>query len=318
MKRIDVANGDADGLCALHQLRLAGEGGETLVTGVKRDIGLLARVEATDGDLVTVCDVSLGANRPALVRLLGRGVRVRYFDHHASGPIPHHRRLKAHIDTQPGSCTSLIVDRYLRGRYRAWAVAAAFGDNLPETAERLARDLGLGETALVALREMGESMNYNAYGESIEDLISPPQALYRLIGPYADPLRCFAVEPVFEELRHARSDDLERASHVRPVLETADCAVHVLPHTAWARRVSGLLSNRLAIAEPGRAHAVLVPSARGGFIVSVRAPKGRPKDAAALCRQFPGGGGRSEAAGINSLPEEAVGDFVRRFEAYFG
>ncbi len=318
MNRIDVANGDADGLCALHQLRLAGEGGGTLVTGVKRDIGLLARVDATEDDLVTVCDVSLEANRGALVRLLGRGVRVRYFDHHASGPIPHHRRFEAHIDTQAGSCTSLIVDRYLGGRYRAWAVAAAFGDNLPETAERLARGLGLGETALIALREMGESMNYNAYGESIEDLISPPQVLYRLIGPYADPLRCFAAEPVFEELRHGRSDDLERASHVRPVLETTRCAVRVLPDTAWARRVSGLLSNRLAVAEPDRAHAVLVPGAHGRYIVSVRAPKGRPKDAAALCRQFPDGGGRSEAAGINRLPEEAADDFIKRFEAYFG
>ena len=39
-----VFNGDADGLCALQQLRLAsprGAGGETLVTGVKRDIALL-------------------------------------------------------------------------------------------------------------------------------------------------------------------------------------------------------------------------------------------------------------------------------------
>jgi hypothetical protein len=48
-------NGDADGLCALQQLRLAGPraaaGQETLVTGVKRDIALLDRVAASRGDV---------------------------------------------------------------------------------------------------------------------------------------------------------------------------------------------------------------------------------------------------------------------------
>jgi len=38
MKYIDVFNGDADGICALHQLRLAEPVESTLVTGVKRDI----------------------------------------------------------------------------------------------------------------------------------------------------------------------------------------------------------------------------------------------------------------------------------------
>ncbi|MDQ6977782.1 MAG: acetyltransferase, partial [Ghiorsea sp.] len=41
MKVIDVFNGDADGLCALHQLRLAVPVNSTLMTGVKRDINLL-------------------------------------------------------------------------------------------------------------------------------------------------------------------------------------------------------------------------------------------------------------------------------------
>ena len=59
MRCIDVFNGDADGLCALHQLRLAEPAAAELVTGVKRDIALLERVAAAPGDLVTVLDVSL-------------------------------------------------------------------------------------------------------------------------------------------------------------------------------------------------------------------------------------------------------------------
>ena len=42
----DVFNGDADGICALLQLRLAEPREAQLVTGVKRDINLLSRVEA--------------------------------------------------------------------------------------------------------------------------------------------------------------------------------------------------------------------------------------------------------------------------------
>ncbi len=56
-------NGDADGLCALQQLRLVDPRAAKLVTGVKRDIELLQRVDAGAGDQVMVLDVSLDQNR---------------------------------------------------------------------------------------------------------------------------------------------------------------------------------------------------------------------------------------------------------------
>ena len=46
MTDIDIFNGDADGICALTQLRLAEPRDARLVTGVKRDINLMAQVEA--------------------------------------------------------------------------------------------------------------------------------------------------------------------------------------------------------------------------------------------------------------------------------
>jgi hypothetical protein len=72
MRYFDVFNGDADGICALHQIRLAEPAESELVTGVKRDIELLKRVKAGTGDLVTVLDISLDRNRSALLRLLKR------------------------------------------------------------------------------------------------------------------------------------------------------------------------------------------------------------------------------------------------------
>ena len=70
MTRYDVFNGDADGLCALHQLRLAQPAEARLVTGMKRDIALLKQVPAQAGDEVTVLDISIERNRLALEALL--------------------------------------------------------------------------------------------------------------------------------------------------------------------------------------------------------------------------------------------------------
>ena len=149
MAYFDVFNGDADGICALHQIRLSEPVESTLITGVKRDISLLARVDAQANDDVTVLDISLDKNRTALEQLLDRGARVRYFDHHFAGNLPQHHNLSATIDTSPDTCTSLLVDKDLGGKYRAWAVTAAFGDNFDESARRMAEPLGIDETRLM-------------------------------------------------------------------------------------------------------------------------------------------------------------------------
>jgi len=94
--------------------------------------------------------------------------------------------------------------------------------------------------------------------------------------------------------------------------------VLLLPAAPWARRVIGVFANRLAQAHPARAHALLSANTGGGYTVSVRAPVANPTGADALCRAFPGGGGRQAAAGINGLPEAEVDRFVATFFAAFG
>ncbi|HFC53922.1 MAG TPA: acetyltransferase, partial [Gammaproteobacteria bacterium] len=179
MAIIDVFNGDADGICALQQLRLQEPCASTLVSGIKREIDLLRRVEAAAGDLVTVLDLSLDKNRADLQRLLEQGVEIRYFDHHYAGDIPNHPGLVTLIDTAPEICTSLLVDQTLEGRFRAWAVVGAFGDNLDNSARQAARDLDLDARQLDRLRELGIYLNYNGYGATLEDLHFPPDELFR-------------------------------------------------------------------------------------------------------------------------------------------
>ncbi len=318
MKRVDVFNGDADGLCALHQLRLVEPADAELVTGPKRDTALLERVTAEAGDAVVVLDISLDRNRGALVRLLDRGARVRWFDHHYAGAIPAHPLLEAHIDPAPDVCTSIIVDRHLGGRHRTWAVVAAFGDGLPDAARALADALGLSAAQQATLRALGEDLNYNAYGESEAELAVPPVELFRTLRRHADPLALAEREPVIAQLSARRGADLAAALAVAPHRAGARGDVYLLPDAQWSRRVMGTLANHLAERAPARAHAVLVPvSGGGGYAVSIRAPRVAPTGAAALARAFPTGGGREAAAGIDRLPSGELEVFVAAFERAF-
>jgi hypothetical protein len=317
MKQFDVFNGDADGICALHQLRMAVPAQGELITGVKRDIMLLGRVPAQAGDQVTVLDISLDSNRADLGRLLAAGARVRWFDHHFDGELPKHAGLEAHIDTSAEVCTSVLVDRFLNGRFRAWAIVAAFGDGLPAVAWKLATAMGLNQPNAMALAWLGECLNYNAYGESVADLWFPPDMVYRAVHEYAEPLAFVRESPVFTRLDAGFREDMAKAQALRPHLETPHGAVLVLPDEAWARRAIGVYANQLAQANPQRAHALLSPNSGGGYTVSVRAPVARPSGADVLCRGFATGGGRTGAAGINRLPEADFERFVQAFGAAF-
>ena len=313
----DVFNGDADGICALQQLRLAEPLKSELVTGVKRDIALLKRVQAGEGDQGTVLDVSLDKNREALQGLLERGARVRYFDHHFAGEIPEHPGLETHIEPTPDVGTSLLVDRYLDGAHRAWAVVGTFGDNFDASARKAAEPLGLDEAQLLQLRELGIYLNYNGYGATVADLHFPPDQLYQSLHPYADPLEFIARDPAFARLKGGYLEDMARADALAPVLETERHAVYVLPAEAWARRVSGVFANQLAQSAPDRAHAMLTHLPEGGYVVSVRAPLSLKEGADELCRQFPTGGGRKAAAGVNNLPDGMYDAFIDAFTRAF-
>jgi hypothetical protein len=312
----DIFNGDADGLCALRQLRLHEPRDAVLVTGVKRDVALLSRVQPRAGDVLTVLDISLEENREPLLRALAAGAECTYFDHHFAGESPAHPRLTAHIRYAPDTCTSLIVDAVLEGRYRAWAVAAAFGDNLPQAARHAAQPLGLAPERVELLRELGELLNYNAYGESVEELHFHPAALYERVSRFRDPLEFVEQDAAFQTLIRGYRSDMAHAAQVRPLVETAAHLAVVLPDAPWARRVSGAWANALATRAPERAHAVLVHHG-DGLTVSIRAPVAQPGGADALARSFPTGGGRPGAAGINTLPESELTRFLTAFRESF-
>jgi len=318
MMHFDVFNGDADGICALTQLRNAEPREAQLVTGVKRDINLLDRVQAADGSRVTVLDVSLDKNRDGLQRILAAGAEVFYCDHHFAGDIPESDKLQTVINTAPDVCTSILVNEHLNGAFREWAVVGAFGDNLQDSARRIARPLDLADDKLLRLENLGIYINYNGYGSNLADLHFEPAHLFRKVSAFPSPFDFMAEgREDFEKLEQGYQQDMSTAESLAPEYRDAAVAVFMMPNEPWARRVSGVYSNDLANGDPARAHAVLTAKANGCYLVSVRAPLENKTGADELCMKFPTGGGRKAAAGVNDLPADMLKEFIDTFAAFY-
>lgn len=316
----DIFNGDADGIFALQQLRLNDPRPEAqLITGVKRDINLLSRPELATvfNSSLTVLDISLDSNRQSLLLLLERDNRVSYVDHHAAAPIPENPLLQATISLSADTCTSLLINEKLQGRYPQWAICGAFGDNLHIQGQQLAASLSLSETETAQLREIGELFNYNGYGATISDLHFHPQDLFKAVTPFADPFIFFQESTELKKLRKGFAEDMDLALACSEYPDSGKNRIFILPESPWARRVAGVFANLKAREKVDAAHALITENDDGTLRISVRAPLNDKRDAVTLCKQFPTGGGRAAAAGINSMPATMLEDFLRAFNSTY-
>ena len=314
----DIFNGDADGIIALLQLRLANPQESTLITGVKRDINLVAKVDAKIGDKLTVLDVSMEKNMVALELALSSGAGVFYADHHRAGDVPEHENLSAHIDLDANTCTALIIDNLLNGEFHEWAITAAYGDNLITKADELADAVGLSVEQKEQLKELGTLINYNGYGAKVDDLHFDPAELYQALLKYTSPFDVIADKASpFYQLQAAFQSDMDNALAIKALHKSEKLGLFELPNEAWARRISGVYGNLLANQSPDSSHAVLTQNRDRSYMVSLRAPLNNKQGAGEICSSFETGGGREAAAGINVLPKELIAEFVKVVESKY-
>ncbi|KKA44101.1 hypothetical protein [Salinivibrio sp. KP-1] len=322
----DVFNGDADGILALLQLRKASQlqktapQASTLVTGVKRDIQLLNQVaQQTDVSSVTVLDISMDKNKNALEALIKRDIPIFYCDHHRTGEVPVADNFTALINTDANTCTSLLINQHLGERYVAWAIAAAYGDNMVAAADALCEKHGIAADQQAFLNELGVLINYNGYGASVDDLLFAPADLYHALMAYESPiaLQVDRTSPYYR-LQGGYAEDMAKAQAVAPEHTSTESTIYCLPNAAWARRISGVFGNQLANQAPDKANAVLTlnPNEQD-YTVSVRAPLSQRHGADEVCGQFPTGGGRKAAAGINQLPKSELTPFIDTLNQYY-
>ena len=314
----DVFNGDADGILSLVQLRKAAPKPSTLVTGVKRNINLLAGIHIEKGDEITVLDISMKKNQVDLRRLLSDDAKVFYVDHHQTGDIPQHKNLEVHIDTNADICTALIIDRFLGSKYHHWAIAGAYGDNLHAVADRLTQQARLSLNQREQLKQLGTLVNYNSYGEQLEDLIIDPKALYLELVQFNDPFSAISEDgAALSTLQKAYQQDFEWAMQQVAHYKTRILRVFKLPNLPVSRRISGALGNHLANQSPDCAHLVLTENSNGQYTVSLRAPLRHKFGAGSLCQLFASGGGREAAAGINHFDIRELPNFIEQVESYY-
>jgi len=323
----DVFNGDADGIIALLQLRLAEPKESALITGVKRDISLLKNVGVSKATTVTVLDISLEKNSQALEALLANKVPVFYVDHHRTGEIPKSPLLTTIINTDANTCTSLLINSHLNGAYIHWAIAAAYGDNMYASADALVKEAGLSQQQQEQLKQLGTYINYNGYGQQVSDLHFNPADLYQALLEYPDPFELInQQDSLFSQLKSAYLADMAKAQEASVLSDNDLVKTIVLEDAPWSRRVSGVFGNDLANQAPDKAHIIVTLNpieqnddklSKQSYTVSLRAPLKNKQGAGDICAKFPTGGGRAAAAGINSLPKEMLTEFIETVTAYY-
>ena len=271
-------NGDADGICSMVQWGLVyGIEGQR-VTGVKRDIELLERVNPNPNDEIIVMDISLARNHARAVELSTQGFDITWFDHHLAGdPID---AIATHIDTSSDVCTARIVEKYL-GVESDWAQVALHGDGLSPHSSK------------PEFKELGELLNYNGYGADLSDLHFHPDDLLLLCLQAKTPQNFMGTQ-AFMTLKNGFESDLSHAQNV-----SITDGYYLLPNEAWARRVVGVMAHR--INERGDGPHVIAIDKGETLQVSIRGSEGIGE----LCKMF-GGGGRATAGGIDALPKSEI------------
>ena len=322
MTDFDLFNGDADGIFSLLQMRQVDPRPDAVrVTGVKRDTKLFWQIadHVSSGDQITALDIGMARNAVGLAAVLERGGDVFFCDHHPTGDVPKHNNLTALTDTSAGTCTAYLIDKHLEGAKAAWAVCGAYGDNFQDLAAQIARDRGV-ILPLGQLRELGELVDYNAYGLTVEDLHFHPSDLYARLCAYPDPMAFIEDAPdALDTLRQGHRTDWDIAESAREIHISNSGQILSLPASPASNRISGLFANALVDEEPDKAFAVLthLGPESGGYRVSLRAPTSREiYPANAFAAEF-GGGGRAEAAGIDMLTEADMTRFIDAFTARF-
>ena len=317
MTNYDVFNGDTDGIFAWHQLRLTHPRDAEIITGVKRDVNLASKVNAEDGDLVTIMDVSHAKNRKDVQRILDSGAIIEYFDHHDPKELIEHPNITYHINTEPNISTGLIVNSHVNGQNRLWSIATAFGDNHLDLAMNMAKSESLSDEQVLILKQIGLVVNYNSYGQTIEDLFYTPEEIAEAARACGSDIFKFLEQgDIFSTLLENFNADMSSAVCQEPFSISKNGVIYTLPNEAWTHRIMGSFSNHLVSTNKNLACAIAVLNSDGTYRISVRSSINNPHGAGNLCGNF-GGGGREKAGGINNLPASDMNTFKEEFDKVF-
>lgn len=320
---IDCFNGDADGILSLiilRHIKPINSNNQKLITGVKRDIKLCKKIvtENYKNSEISILDLSFDKNFKELKQIIDNTKSIFYIDHHKADKLFYHDKLTTVIDESPDVCTATLIYKYFKAENQVnWAIAAAFGDNMYETALRLANRNHLSYQHIKQLQELGTLVNYNSYGTVIDELIYHPAELYKHLIEYDQPSDVIKDKSsAFYKLKKYYQKDISYCSKIKLQFIENTCIVN-LPNKTWAHRVSGTLGNKLSYSYKEKAILIITQIDINNVVINLRAPKQNPYGAGYICSKFEVGGGRESAAGINKLTNTKINKLVSEVNQYY-
>lgn len=302
--------------------RYSGREMDEYYTGVKRDVELLRHAKNIESSNLFVFDVSMLTNEKYLQSLINGDNIIRWFDHHKMSDIENIRNSIVYkISTNPAHCTAMMVESYfdpvvLVAGLRSWVMCAAYGDNLHSTVQELNKDMSPGRTkeTLDIYKQIGETLNYNGYGNQESDLTVHPKDVFMDLCEYDEPVDYYNNSTVFKKINtQMKADASELESTAQTLHESSVGDVILLPDSPASIRYSGVYSNLLSMGNRDKAFAILTMYDDNNYKISIRAPQNNPVGACDLALKFPTGGGREKAAGVNQLPTEKLDNFTEEF-----
>ena len=261
----------------------------------------------------TVFDVSLLSNIEYVKQILKKKNKIKWFDHHEPGETNLGKNFSIKVDSDPNCCTNILVDKHIDGLHRPWTICGAFGDNLHEQAEKL--NPCFDEQTMYKLKEIGETLNYNGYGNKESDLTVHPKDVYLDLKQYESPFRYRSKSEIYNKIYTQMKSDEKELSSSEILHETNTGKIILLPDTKASIRYSGIYSNQQTTDNPDKAFAILTLTNNDNYRISIRSPKNNPYGASKLALSFPTGGGREKVAtGVNELPKDQLKNFIEKFE----
>ena len=307
----DLFNGDADGIISVHQYRMFKPKKTNLVSGIKRDVTLLRHCDSIKNTKINVFDISVLSNEEYIDSILKKNNKIIWYDHHETGGRVSADNIKISVDTDPNTCTNIIVDKTLGGIYRPWTICGAFGDNLHDKANEL--NISFNEEQMKIFQEVGETLNYNGYGLKIEDLNAHPKDVLLDLMNYESPFEYHSKSELFNKIKNQMKLDREKLESSEVLYRSHAGEVLLLPPGQEATRYSGIFSNKKSTDNPDLAFAIITHGNNNTYRVSIRSPQNNPFGASELALRFPSGGGREKAAGINELKKVDLKKFIYNF-----
>ena len=184
-------------------------------------------------------------------------------------------------------------------------------------ARNMAKSENLNEEQTTLLKQIGLVVNYNSYGQTVDDLFFSPEEIAEAAKACGSDIFRFTEQSnIFPKLLENFEKDMSTASCQEPYSISNNAVFYTLPNEAWTHRVMGSFSNHLVSTNKDLACAIAVLNSDGTYRISVRSSINNPYGAGDLCKKF-SGGGREKAGGVNNLNASEIDNFKKEFERTF-